>query len=113
MQLERLERYFNDYTYVKKGHYPVTDTLVYWYMGYEWCAAHQEQQIAISEGLLRSIETKGFELNQEDVARLFELYDIRGKSARGELPDETVLQAAFTEIIEKHHLSHGIITTTQ
>jgi hypothetical protein len=106
MQLDRLERYFNDYTYIKKGHYPVTDMVVYWYMGDAWTTAHKEQQIAISEGLLRSIEAKGFELKQEDVARLFELYDLRGKAARGELPDEAVLQAAFTEIIEKHHLSH-------
>ncbi len=106
MQLDRLERYFNDYTYIKKGHYPVTDMVVFWYMGDAWTVANKEQQIAISEGLLRSIEAKGFELKQEDVERLFELYDLRGKAARGELPDEVILQAAFTEIIEKHHLSH-------
>lgn len=106
MQFERLERYFDDYTFIKKGHYPVTDMVVYWYMGDAWTTANKEWQIAISEGLLRSIEAKGFELNQEGVARLFELYDLRGKAARGELPDEVMLQAAFTEIIEKHRLSH-------
>ncbi len=106
MQLDRLERYFDDYTYIKKGHYPVTDMLVYWYMGDVWTVAHKEQQIAISEGLLMSIEAKGFELKQEDVERLFELYDLRGKAERSELPDAAVLQTAFTEIIEKHHISH-------
>ena len=106
MQLDRLERYFNDYTYIKKGHYPVTDMLVYWYMGDAWTVANKEQQIAISEGLLRSIESKGFELKQEDVASLFKLYDLRGKGENGTLPDEVRLQATFTEIIEKHHLSH-------
>jgi len=106
MQLDRLKQYFNDYTYIKKGHYPVTDMVVYWYMGEAWTIANKEQQIAISEGLLRSIETKGFELKQEDVERLFELYDLRGKAERSELPDEVTLQTAFTEIIEKHHLSH-------
>lgn len=105
MQLDRLERYFNDYTYIKKGHYPVTDMVVYWYMGDAWTVENKERQIAISEGLLRSIEAKGFALKQEDVERLFELYDLRGKAERGELPDEAILQAAFTEIIEKHHLS--------
>lgn len=107
MQLDRLQRYFDDYTYIKKGHYPVTDMVVYWYMGEAWTAAHKEHQIAISEGLLMSIEAKGFELNQEDVKRLFELYDLRGIAKRGELPDAVMLQAAFTEIIEKHHLSHA------
>jgi len=106
MQFERLERYFEDYTFIKKGHYPVTDMVVYWYMGDAWTAANKERQIAISEGLLRSIEAKGFALKQADVARLFELYDLRGKAARGELPDEVMLQSAFTEIIEKHRLSH-------
>ncbi len=106
MQLDRLKQYFNDYTYIKKGHYPVTDMVVYWYMGDVWTVANKEQQITISEGLLRSIEAKGFELKQEDVERLFELYDLRGKAERSELPDEVMLQAAFTEIIEKHHLSH-------
>ena len=80
--------------------------VVYWYMGEAWTVTHKAQQIAVSEGLLRSIEAKGFELQQDDVARLFELYDLRGKAARGALPDEAILQAAFTEIIEKHHLSH-------
>lgn len=102
MQSDRLERYFNDYTYIKKGHYPVTDMLVYWYMGDAWTAANREQQVAISEGLLRSIEAKGFELKQADVARLFELYNLRSKATRDELPDEVMLQAEFTEIIEKH-----------
>jgi hypothetical protein len=106
MQLDRLERYFNDYTYIKKGHYAVTDMVVYWYMGEAWTVANKEEQIAVSEGLLRSIEAKGFQLKQEDVARLFELYDLRSKAERGELQDEVMLQAAFTEIIEKHHLSH-------
>lgn len=106
MQLDRLERYFNDYKYIQKGHYPVTDMLVYWYMGNEWTVANKEQQIAISEGLLRSIEAKGFELKQEDVESLFELYDLRSKAENGKLPDEVMLQVAFTEIIEKHHLSH-------
>lgn len=106
MQLDRLERYFDDYTYIKKGHYPVTDMIVYWYMGHMWTVAHKEQQIAISEGLLMSIEAKGFELKQEDVKRLFELYDLQAKAECGELPGAVVLQAAFTEIIEKHHLSH-------
>ncbi|MBD3800914.1 MAG: hypothetical protein IE886_05580 [Campylobacterales bacterium] len=80
--------------------------IVYWYMGEAWTVANKEEQIAISEGLLWSIEAKGFELKQEDVAHLFELYDLRGKAERGELPDEAVLQVAFTEIIETHHLSH-------
>jgi len=106
MKSDRLERYFNDYTYIKKGHYPVTDILIYWYMGDAWTVANKEQQIAISEGLLRSIEAKGFELRQVDVARLFELYDLRSKAERGELPDEVILQKEFTEIIEKHHVSH-------
>lgn len=106
MQFDRLERYFNDYTFIKKGHYPVTDMVVYWYMGDAWTAANKEQQIAISEGLLRSIEAKDFKLKQADIARLFELYDLRGKAARAELPDEVVLQATFTEIIEKYRLSH-------
>jgi len=106
MQLDRLERYFNDYTYIKKGHYPVTDMVVYWYMGDAWTVVNKEQQIAISEGLLRSIEAKGFELKQEDVEHLFELYDLRSKAERSELPDEVMLQAEFTRIIEKHHLSH-------
>jgi len=106
MQLERLERYFNDYTYIKKGHYPVTDMVVYWYMGEAWTVANKEEQIAVSEGLLRSIEAKGFELNQDDVKRLFELYDLRGKAQRRELPNEVSIQAAFTAIIEQHQLSH-------
>lgn len=106
MQLDRLEKYFNDYTYIKKGHYPVTDILVYWYMGSAWTAANKEQQIAISEGLLRSIEAKGFKLKQDDVKQLFELYDLRNKAERGELPDEVTLQAEFTEIIEMQQLSH-------
>ncbi len=106
MQLDRLERYFNDYTYIQKGHYPVTDMLVYWYMGDEWTAANKEQQIAISEGLLRSIEAKDFKLKQKVVASLFELYDLRNKAKSGKLTDEVMLQAAFTEILEKHHLLH-------
>lgn len=106
MQLERLERYFIDYTYIQKGHYPVTDMIVYWYMGDEWIAANKKQQIAISEGLLGSIEAKGFELKQEDVKTLFELYDLRSKAKSGMLFDEVMLQTVFTEIIEKHHLSH-------
>lgn len=106
MQFDRLERYFNDYTFIKKGHYPVTDMVVYWYMGDAWTAANKAQQIAISEGLLRSIEAKGFELTQDAVARLFELYALRDKAARGEIPDEVMLQAAFTDLIETHHLSH-------
>ncbi|HHH37396.1 MAG TPA: hypothetical protein ENK77_02130 [Epsilonproteobacteria bacterium] len=106
MQSNRLKQYFHDYTYIKKGHYPVTDMVVYSYMGEAWTVAHKAQHIAISEGLLRSIEANGFQLKYEDVERLFELYDLRGKAARGELPDEVKLQTAFTEIIEKHHLSH-------
>ncbi len=106
MQLDRLKRYFNDYRYIQKGHYPVTDMLVYWYMGEEWTLANKEQQIAISEGLLRSIEAKGFELQQEDVKSLFELYDLQSRLESGRPLDEVMLQAAFSEIIEKHHLSH-------
>jgi len=106
MQLDRLERYFNDYTYIQKGHYPVTDMLVYWYMGNEWTVANKEQQIAISEGLLRSIEARGFKLKQEDVESLFELYDLPSKVKSGKRLDEVMFQAAFTEIIEKNHLSH-------
>lgn len=106
MQLDRLERYFNDYTYIQKGHYPVTDMLVYWYMGDEWTVTNKEQQIAISEGLLRSIEAKGFKLKQEDVKSLFEFYNLRNRAQNSKLPDEVILQTAFTEIVEKHHLSH-------
>jgi len=105
MQLDRLERYFKDYTYIKKGHYPVTDILVYWYMGEAWTMANKEHQVAISEGLLRSIEAKGFELKQEDVEHLFEIYGLRSQAEGGNLPDEVMLQAKFTEIIEKHNLS--------
>lgn len=107
MNLDRLERYFKDYTYIIKGHYPVTDMLVLWYMGYEWTRANQEQQIAISEGLLRSIEAKGFKLKQEDVASLFELYELRSKAEACKLPSEVMLQVSFTQIIEKQHLSHS------
>lgn len=109
MQLDRLERYFDDYTYIKKGHYPVTDMIVYWYMGHEWTAENQEQQIAISEGLLKSIEAKDFKLKLKDVERLFELYDLRSKAERGELPNEVTLQEAFTKIIEKELLSHALL----
>ncbi|MDD3595494.1 hypothetical protein [Sulfuricurvum sp.] len=106
MPLNRLERYFKDYSYIRKGHYPVTDLIVCVYMGDAWTEANKPQQIAISEGLLRSIEAKHFELGSEDVERLFELYDLRGKAERGELPDEVTLQTAFTKIIEEHHLSY-------
>jgi hypothetical protein len=106
MQLERLERYFDDYTYIRKGHYPVTDMLVYWYMGEAWTLTHKEEQIAVSEGLLRSIEANGFNLKQPDVERLFELYDLRNETKRGKLSDAVMLQSAFTEIIETYHLAH-------
>lgn len=106
MQLDRLEQYFDNYTYIQKGHYPVTDILVYWYMSKEWTAVNKQQQIAISEGLLRSIEAKGFKLRQEDVVSLFKLYDLRSKAESGKLLDEVTLQMAFTEIIERYHLSH-------
>ena len=106
MPLNRLERYFEDYTYIRKGHYPVTDLIVYMYMSDAWTEANKAQQIAISEGLLRSIEAKHFELRREDIERLFELYDLKGKAKRGELADVVMLQTAFTQIIEKHRLSH-------
>ena len=106
MPLNRLERYFEDYTYVRKGHYPVTDLIVYVYMGDAWTEANKAQQIAISEGLLRSIEAKHFKLDRDDIERLFELYDLKTKAERGELSDVVILQTAFTQIIEKFHLSH-------
>jgi len=106
MQFDRLERYFHDYTYIQKGHYALTDMLVYWYMGDTWTTQHKEQQIAVSEGLLRSIEAKGFKLKQEDVVSLFECYDLRNKTENDNLQDPVRLQAAFSDIIEKHHLSH-------
>jgi hypothetical protein len=106
MQLDRLEQYFHNYIYIQKGHYPVTDMIVYWYMGNEWTLANKEQQIAISEGLLRSIETKGFKLKHEDVASLFKLFNLKAKAEVGKLANERTLQAAFTEIIETHNLSH-------
>lgn len=106
MPLNRLERYFEDYTYIRKGHYPVTDLIVYVYMGDAWTEANKAHQIAISEGLLRSIEAKRFELGREGVERLFELYDLKGKAERGELSDVVMLQTSFTQIIEMHHLSN-------
>lgn len=106
MPLNRLERYFEDYTYIRKGHYPVTDLIVYVYMGDAWTEANKSHQIAISEALLRSIEAKHFELGREDVERLFELYDLKGKAERGELTDVVMLQTLFMNIIEMNHLSH-------
>lgn len=106
MPLNRLERYFEDYTYIRKGHYPVTDLIVYAYMGDAWTEANKAQQIDISEGLLRSIEAKHFELDRKNIERLFELYDLKAKAERGELADVEMLQTAFTQIIEKHCLSH-------
>lgn len=106
MPLKRLERYFEDYTYLRKGHYPVTDLIVYVYMGDAWTEANKAQQIAISEGLLRSIEAKHFALDRDSIERLFELYDLKAKAERGELADVVMFQTAFTQIIEKYHLSH-------
>ncbi|HFU77636.1 MAG TPA: hypothetical protein ENK68_03940 [Epsilonproteobacteria bacterium] len=102
---ERLERYFNDCTYIKKGHYPVTDMIVYYYMGDAWAGANKALQIAISEGLLRAIEAHQYELTLEDVEHLFNLYNLREKGEQGMIKDEVVLQEAFTQLIEKYDLS--------
>lgn len=103
---QQLQRYFEDYTYIKKGHYPVTDMLVYWYMGDVWSSKHQEEQIAISEALLRAIEAQNYALTREDVEKLFELYELRKVVNQGTIVDADLLQQAFTKIIETYQLSH-------